>query len=338
MIDAAQLGQEKTYLAAREIQSVAVIGMGSVGASWAALFLAHGMRVMAHDSSSDAERRAQAFITDAWPALIKLGISRVNTPPFDRLRFVKTATEAALAADLVQENVPENPALKAVVLAELDAAATPDKIIISSTGGIPPSQLQAHCTHPERFVVIHPFNPTHLIPLVEIVGGRYTSAEVVNWAMAFARHLGKQPIQLQAEASGHMTNRLQFALLREAIYCLLEGIASARDIDAAVRYGLAPRWALMGSIQTLHLAGGPGGMQGILNHAGKAIEEWWTPRGQPTFTPEVITKLVAASEEISAGHPVAAWTAWRDEHLVEVLKLQSSSQLREPQRISTKDE
>ena len=272
---------QETYLRPQEIRSVAVIGTGSVGASWAALFLAHDMEVVAYDPSADAEERARRFIVDAWPALVDLKIATTSAVPLDKMRFVDSPAAAARAADLVQENTPEKPELKARVLAEIDGAATPDKIILSSTGGIPPSQLQESCAHPERVVVVHPFNPSHLIPLVEVVGGKKTAPEVVQWAIDFSRYVGKQPIQLNVEANGHMTNRLQFALVREAVNCLLEGIASAKDIDAAVRFGLGPRWMLMGSLLTLHLAGGPGGMKGILDHAGKAIEEWWTPMGQP---------------------------------------------------------
>lgn len=322
------------YPLPQALRSVAVIGTGAVGASWTALFLAHGMEVFAHDPSTGAEPRARDFITQAWPALVALGRAREEAPPLHRLRFVDTPAEAARAADLVQENTPEQPELKARVLAELDAAASPEKIILSSTGGIPPSQLQAACTHPQRVVVMHPFNPSHLIPLVEVVGGRQTAPEVVQWAMDFARYLGKQPIQLNVEASGHMTNRLQFALVREAVQCLLDGVASASDIDAAVRYGLAPRWTLMGSLMTLHMAGGPGGMQGILDHAGPAIEQWWTPQGQPRLTPAVKARLVAAADEVSAGQASADWVTWRDRSLIELLKLQARSESGAPSHLA----
>jgi len=311
-----------TYTSPGDIRSVAVIGTGSVGASWAALFLAHGLDVVAHDPGPDAEPRARRFIADAWPALVALGQAGTPQPPLARLRFVATAAEAARAADAVQENIPEKPELKARVLAEIDAAASPEKIILSSTGGITPSAMQASCANPERLVVLHPFNPSHLIPLVEVVGGKHTKPEVIEWAMAFARRLGKQPIRLNAEAKGHMTNRLQFALVREAVACLIEGIASAQDIDAAVRYGLGPRWTLMGSLLTLHLAGGNGGMQGILAHAGKAIEEWWTPMTQPQLTPQVQERLAMAAAEVSSGQPVEDWVHWRDEALVGLLDLQ----------------
>src|SRR5947207_14247836 len=158
---------------------------------------------------------------------------------------------------------------------ELYAAASPDKIILSSTGGIPPTQLQSHCRAPQRLVVMHPFNPSHLIPLVEVVGGELTSEAVIEWAMGFAKYLGKQPIRITAEATGHLTNRLQFALVREAVACLLDGMASHADIDSAVRYGLGRGWSLMGPLLSFHLAGRSGGRSGILDHAADAIVVEW---------------------------------------------------------------
>jgi carnitine 3-dehydrogenase len=305
-----------------EIRVVAVLGTGSVGASWIALFLAHGLEVIAYDPSPHAPESVNEFVSNAWPALRELGRTRLLRPPLDLIRFVSSAGEAARMADLVQENCPEHLEVKKKLLAEVEAVAVPSKIILSSTGGIPPSAMQEACTYPERLVVFHPFNPTHLIPLVEVVGGRKTSPVVVDWAMDFARSLHKQPIRLHAETNGHMANRLQFALMREAVACLQEGIASARDIDAAVRYGLGPRWALMGGLLTLHLAGGDKGMQGILDHAGQAIQEWWTPSASVTLTPELVQKLVNAAQEVSQGESVQHWVKWRDEGLVDVLKLQ----------------
>ena len=319
-----------SYLRPQDIRRVAVIGTGSVGARWAALFLAHGMEVVAHDPAPGAEAFSRDFVAKAWPALRELGIAKTVQAPLEHMSFVASAGEAARAADLVQENVPEKPELKARVLREIDAAATPEKIIISSTGGIPPSALQASCEQPQRLVVVHPFNPSHLIPLVEVVGGKRTDSSVVDWAMDFARYLGKKPIRVNVEASGHMTNRLQFALVREAVACLVDGIASARDIDAAVRYGLGPRWTLMGTLLTMHLAGGSGGMKGILEHAGAALEEWWKPRSEFRLTPDVKAKLVQAAEEVSDGTAIADWICWRDENLVDVIKLQHVGEVREP--------
>jgi len=319
-----------TYLPASDISRIAVIGMGSVGAGWSSLFLARGLSVQACDPAPGSQERARAFIDSAWPALMELGLTDRPTPAHELLTFHASVTEAVAGADLVQENVYEKPSLKATVLREIGQAA-PSQIIMSSTGGIPPSELQAYCPRPERLVVVHPFNPPHLMPLVEVVGGQHTAPEVVDWAMDFSRWMGKVPIRLNAEAIGHMTNRLQFALVREAVACLVDGMASAQDIDAAVRYGLGPRWTLMGSLLTLHLAGGPGGMAGILDHAGAAIEQWWTPRNQPNLSdPQVRDRLIQAAEQVSAGAATQAWTTWRDEQLVSVLKLQQQSRLDEP--------
>lgn len=320
------------YIPPDAIRSVAVIGVGAVGANWAALFLAKGIDVIAHDPSPDAESRARSLISAAWPSLRELGLASSERAPLEKIRFIGTAVQAANEADLVQENTPEKPELKARVLAQLDAATPADRIILSSTGGIPPSVLQSSCSHAERFVVVHPFNPSHLIPLVEVVGGTRTAEAVIEWAMEFARHVGKKPIRIHAEANGHMTNRLQFALVREAVACLIDGTASAHDIDDAVRHGLGPRWALMGSLLTLHLAGGAGGMKGILDHAGKAIEEWWTPSSPIHLTPEVKDRLIRAGEELARGEEAAAWEAWRDRNLVEVLRLQDKSIALEPGR------
>lgn len=318
------------FVQPQDLRSVAVIGTGSVGASWAALFLAHGLKVVAHDPAPGAEAFAREYVAKAWPALRALDRAKDDRPPLERMRFVGSAAEAAGQVDLIQENVPEKPELKGRVLREIDAVAGPHRIIISSTGGIPPSALQVHCQHPQRFVVVHPFNPSHLIPLVEVVGGELTDAAVIDWAMALARHLGKEPIHVRGEISGHMTNRLQFALVREAVACLVDGVANARDIDAAIRYGLAPRWLLMGPLLTMHLAGGPGGMKGILDHAGAALEDWWTPRSQPYLNEEVKARLVAAAEEVSAGAAIAEWIDWRDEHLVRALQLQHAGKAVEP--------
>lgn len=315
------LTHSQHYLAPESIDVVGVIGTGAVGASWIALFLAHGKRVLAHDPAAGAEAAARAFVTGAWPSLMALLGTPQRAAPLEQLVFLESIEAVASRAQVIQENSPERPALKASIIAAIDATASPEKIILSSTGGISPSELQKDCHHPERFVVMHPFNPAHLIPLVEVVGGAATAPAVIAWAMAFARFCGKHPIQLLREANGHLTNRLQFALLREAVHCLAEGIASPTDIDDAVRYGLGPRWALMGGLLTMHLAGGAGGMQGILDHAGPAIEGWWSSLGQPHLDEATRAKLLLAAQEVANGHSIAEWVEWRDRNLATMVKL-----------------
>ena len=317
-------------LAPEQIRTIAVIGTGSVGASWASLFLARGIRVQAYDRHPEARQKAEEFVRAAWPALHRLGMTPLPEPDLGLMTFATSIADAAQGADMVQENVYEDLELKAEVLAAIEAAVSDQTVIISSTGGIPPSAMQRACRRPERLVVVHPFNPSHLIPLVEVVAGDQTAPEVVDWAMAFSRHMHKEPVQVQREASGHLTNRLQFALVREAVACLSEGLASASDIDRAVRFGLAPRWLLMGSLLTLHLAGGRGGMKGILDHAGQAIESWWTPRVTPKLDEQLIGMLDRISAEVAHSHPVQDWIHWRDEQLVDVLQLQYRSQRSEP--------
>jgi 3-hydroxyacyl-CoA dehydrogenase len=304
-----------------EIEVAGVVGTGAVGSAWIALFLARGMQVVAYDPGPASEARTLSFTEAAWPALRALGLTMDETPPLNRLRFAESARAVAEAANYIQENVPERPALKQAVLKEIDAAAAAWKVIGSSTGGIAPSILQPACAHSGRFLVVHPFNPAHLIPLVEVVPGQNTDRDVVAWAMAFCHHLGKHPIEIRREATGHMTNRLQFALLREAVHCLSEGLATAEDIDAAVRLGLGPRWALMGSLLNLHLAGGPGGMKGILDHTGDAIEGWWAALGTPKMDSSTRELLVRAAAELAQGRQVQDWEGWRDQKLVQLLKL-----------------
>ncbi|MCB5363789.1 3-hydroxyacyl-CoA dehydrogenase [Pusillimonas sp. CC-YST705] len=315
--------QSSPLLPVEQVKSVGMVGTGSVGASWAALFLAQGLSVYAYNPDPDAERLARAFIQEAWPSVLALCELPPETQvPGERLVFVDSLQRLAQVSDVLQENAPERPELKAQILAELDQHAPASKIILSSTGGIQPSLMQQACARPERLVVLHPFNPTHLVPLVEVVGGQQTSPEVVDWAMEFARRVGKHPVRLKREAVGHMANRLQFALLRESVHCLIDGIASAEDIDDAVRYGLAPRWTLLGGLLTLHLAGGAGGLKGILDHAGDAIEGWWNDLGSPVMDEQTRAKLVQTTEEIARHRPVEDWIRWRDENLPTLLKLQ----------------
>jgi carnitine 3-dehydrogenase len=298
---------------------IGLVGIGSVGCGWAAIYVARGYKVTVCDPAPDAEKRARAFIVDTWDALRKLGIATSERAPENSLTFVRTPGEVAAAADLVHENATENLALKQSVYEEVEAKAPPTLVIASSTGGIPPTQLQAKMRNPERLVVCHPFNPPHLVPLIEIVGGEKTAPAVVDWALRFFRALGKQPIRVDKEVTAFLTNRLQFALLREAAHCVAEGIASPQAIEDAMRYGLGPRWAVMGALTTFTLAGGPGGMRHTLSIAPE-LQKWMDALGSAKFTsPDVQAALIKAADEITAGKPISEWIAWRNEKLVDVV-------------------
>lgn len=298
-----------------QIRTVGLAGAGEVGAGWAALLLARGYRVIACDPAPGAQERLLQGIAARWDALRRLNACDSDTPWLN-LTFAGNLDEMARGSDLVQENAPENPAVKRDVIARIDSALAPDRLILSSSGGTQPSQLQSYCQFPERLVLGHPFNPAHLVPLVEVVGGARTSDEALQLALDFYRSLGKHPIHLKGEIVGHLSNRLQFALLREASHCLSAGIASAVDIDAAMRYGLGPRWALMGSLMTFNLAGGESGIAGLLERFGDDIERWWDALEPTRLTPEVRSALIDGAEQLRDGRSNAEWAQWRDDALI----------------------
>jgi 3-hydroxyacyl-CoA dehydrogenase len=317
--DASTEGSGLLPLAA--IQRIGLAGIGSVGTAWAALLLARGYEVLAFDAQPGAVDKAREGIKAVWPAFAALGITAASAPPLDRLRESSSLEELAADSDLVQENVAEAIAVKADVIRRIDAVLPPDRLLLSSTGGVMPSRLQAHCIHPSRVLVGHPFHPASLVPLVEVVPGPATSAEAVELAASFYEKLGKHPIKLKKGMTGHLANRLQFALLREAIHCVHEGVAGAEEVDAAMRFGLGPRWAIMGPLMTFNLSGGDDGIDGVLPRFGKDIASWWASLGSVTFTPEVVASLREGMAELRRGRSSSEWGAWRDAKLVEVLQL-----------------
>jgi carnitine 3-dehydrogenase len=299
---------------------IGLIGTGSVGCGWAAVYIARGYDIIASDPAVDAEKRARAFIVDTWDALHKLGVVTVGSFPDEKLSFAATPADVASSAELVHENAPENLPLKQSIYNEIESAASATLVIASSTGGIPPTQLQAKMRHPERLIVCHPFNPPHIVPLVEIIGGEKTSIAIVDWALRFFRALGKKPIRVDKEVTAFLTNRLQFALLREAVHCVAEGIASPQAIEDAMRYGLGPRWAVMGALTTFTLAGGAGGMPHVLTIAPE-LQKWMDALGSPRLTdPDVQAALVKAAAEITRSQSLTALMAWRNDKLVDLLR------------------
>lgn len=299
-------------IAPEEIRTVAVVGAGSIGASWAALVLARGLDVVATDPAPGAEERLRETLE---LRLAELGVVADER----RVRFVADPAEAASGAELVLEGGPERLEVKRELFAELDAATAPDVLLASSSSGLAPSSFQGCCRHPERVLVAHPFNPPHLVPLVEVVGGEQTSEEAIEAAMAVMRHLGKRPIRLRRELPGHVANRLQAALWREAYYLVGEGVVSVTDLDLAISSGPGLRWALLGPFATQHLSGGPGGLEHVLEHLGPPMVEWWHDLGSPELTPELVRTLVAGVREELGGRE-AELTALRDRALRELLE------------------
>src|ERR1700750_2513902 len=213
----------------KQIRNVAIVGTGVIGASWAALYLARGLNVTATDPAPNAEANLRRYIDAAWKDLTIIGLS--PNASRDHLKFTTDLKKALENADLSQENGPERKDFKIKLFADLDAATRPDAIIASSSSGLTMSTMQSACKHPERCVIGHPFNPPHMIPLVEVVGGAQTSPETIHRAIEFYASIGKRPIPLRKEVVGHVANRVQAALYREVVYLIEQGVLDVADSD-----------------------------------------------------------------------------------------------------------
>jgi carnitine 3-dehydrogenase len=274
----------------RQVRTVAVVGTGVIGTSWAVHFLAHGLSVVASDPAPEAEDRLRSAVERLWPVATRLAGAPDASP--DRLRFEADARSAAAVADFVQENTTEDLDAKQTLLADLDEATGADVVLASSSSALVPSALQEKCTRaPERVLVAHPFDPPHLVPLVEVVGGACTSAQALTRAVDFYRSVGKRPVVLRKEVPGHIANRLQAALWREAYSLVDAGIATVADVDAAVSNGPGLRWAQYGPFVNLHLSGGAGGMARMHEHLGPAMESLWADFSTPSLTAELVGEV-----------------------------------------------
>src|SRR5215472_15895523 len=315
-------GREETDMAGDKISRVAAIGTGTIGASWTAVFLARGLTVAASDPSPAAETFLHTFVDAAWPSLARLSPLPAE-PPWAALSF-HTEPEAALAgAEFVQESAPEREHLKRTLLDRLDAVLDPEIVIASTSSGLLMSRIQIDCRHPERCIIGHPFNPPHLVPLIEVVGGEKTGREAIEQALAFYTAIGKQPIHIRREVPGHVANRLQAALWREALHLVAEGVASVADIDTAISAGPGLRWALMGPHLTFHLAGGAGGIGHFFEQFAAPMASWWETLGNPTLTPELQKGLANGIAAEAAGRGIAELAARRDHFLVDLLALKA---------------
>lgn len=299
------------------IEQVAVIGTGVIGASWAAYFLARGLRVSAWDPAPGARERLREAVDAHWPTLIRIGLTTGATR--DSLTFHDTLDAALEGADFVQESGPEREDLKQDLFRKMDDALPPLVVIASSSSGLLMSRVQSVCAHPERVVLGHPFNPPHLIPLVEVIGGEQSSQAAIDTAMQFYRAIGKRAIHVRKEVKGHIANRLQAALWREAIHLVDTGVASVADIDDAIAYGPGLRWAALGPFLNLHLSGGAGGIAHLLEHLGPPIESWWADLGEPVLTDDLKTRITAGVEAELAGRGNARLEAQRDAVILGIL-------------------
>jgi 3-hydroxyacyl-CoA dehydrogenase len=307
----------------KPIRRIAIVGTGVIGASWAALFLARGLEVIATDPAPNAEKNLREYIDNAWPALEKLGLARGASK--ERLSVTAKLSDALEGVDLVQENGPERPDFKIKLFAEMDAITPETTILASSSSGIPIGISQSSCKRPERCVIGHPFNPPHLVPLVEVVGSEKTSSATIERTIAFYVSIGKRPIHVRKEVVGHVANRLQAALYREIVFLIDQGVLSVADADAAVSWGPGLRWGLMGPNLLFHLAGGEGGIQHFMEHLAGPMTTWWKDLGNPEFTPELKDKIVQGVLAEAGDQSIDELAEKRDRLLLGLLALRGTA-------------
>jgi carnitine 3-dehydrogenase len=302
---------------------IAVVGTGVIGASWAAYFLARGFNVAATDPADGAEKRLRALVDAFWPALESVGL--VEGASRSRLRFDAEIRRAVAGCAFIQENGPERVDVKRDLLAKISAAVPADSLIATSSSGILISDIQDAAAYPERVLLGHPFNPPHLIPLVEVVGGRRTSADTIKRAVTFYESIGKKTIHLRREVKGHIANRLQAALWREAFHLVKQGIASVADIDTAIAQGPGLRWALLGPFLNLHLSGGAGGIAHVLDHLGPPMESSWRDLGNVTLNEELDGAVARGVAEELCSADFAHLANHRDDLLLALLRLKADA-------------
>jgi 3-hydroxyacyl-CoA dehydrogenase len=321
----------------KPIRRIAIIGTGVIGASWTTLYLAKGLQVIATDPAPNAEAALKKFVETAWPALKRLGLSAGASQ--SNLKFTADLAQALAGVDLVQENGPERIDFKQKLYGQLDELLPPDVIIASSSSGLTMSEIQkGAASHPERCVIAHPFNPPHLIPLTEIVGGAKTSEATIRRAAEFYTSIGQRTVRVNKEMPGHVANRLQAALAREVYYLVAEGVVSAADVDTALCWGPGLRWGVMGNMMLNHLGGGPGGIEHFFQQFSGPMTAWWKTLGSPVLSPEVQKKLIDSVHAEAGSRSIAELEAERDEVLLGLLELRNkaakSSQTKSTERVA----
>ncbi|HEY8224101.1 MAG TPA: 3-hydroxyacyl-CoA dehydrogenase NAD-binding domain-containing protein [Pyrinomonadaceae bacterium] len=307
----------------KPIRRIAIVGTGVIGASWAAQYLARGFDVIATDPAPNAEANLRKYVDEAWPSLTKIGLSPGASR--DRLSFTTNMKEALSQADFVQENGPERVDFKIKLFADMDDATPVDSIIASSSSGITPSVMQTNAKHAERILIGHPFNPPHIIPLVEVVGGTKTSPEAIQRAIAFYASIGKKPIKLNKELPGHVGNRLQAALYKEIMYLIQDGVLSVSDADDAVSYGPGLRWGVMGPSLQWHLGGGAGGIKHFAEHLMPGLFEMIKTLKAPEMNDQLKQTLIDGVLDIAGNRSVEQLAQAENEELLGLIKLREGS-------------
>lgn len=301
---------------AQEIRQVGIVGGGVIGAGWAARFALNGIDVSVHDPDPEIERKTAAVLANARRAMTRLFGQALPTE--GKLIFAASLAEAVRDADFIQESLPEREDLKVRLLAEMDAAMPDHAVIGSSTSGLLPTKLQAGMARPDRLVVGHPFNPVYLLPLVEVCGGEKTSQATKDIAATVYERIGMKVLHVRKEIDGFIADRLLEAVWREALWLINDGIATASEIDDAIRFGAGMRWSFMGTFLVYRLAGGEDGMRHFLHQFGPSMEWPWTKLIGPKLTDDLIETISRQSDEQAGGIDLRTYEKLRDDCLVDL--------------------
>jgi carnitine 3-dehydrogenase len=307
-----------------DFKSVGIIGTGVIGSSWAAFYSSIGMEVKMYDLDDQCRRKGLERAINFIEGINTGGLisDREREDALSKLKTTKTIEEAAKNVDIIQESVAENYHVKHAVFKIVDSESEPETIILSSSSGLLMTEIQKAAHRPERCLIAHPFNPPHLVPLVELVPGEKTDGKILLRVKEFFEAVGKTPVILKKEVPGHIANRLSAALWREAVDIVLKGVADVEEVDKALRAGPGLRWALMGPHLTYHLGGGEGGIKHFIDHLGPAFETWLNDMAVWTkFPPESREILSEGVEKEIEGKSQSELAEWRDQKLIEIIKL-----------------
>lgn len=317
-IPCSRADEQVSYINPCDVTHVTTLGAGPIGAGWAAFFLARGFHVSAYLHSLDERAAFEDILNTGWVSLQALGLAEGASR--DNLVLTDDLKKAVTDTHFIQENAPERLDIKQALYHALGKLVDDNVVIASSTSGLTMTEIQADCDTAQRTVIAHPFNPPYLLPLVEIVGGKRSSEEAVNWTRDFYAHIGKSPLVMKKEIPGFVATRLQEALWREALHMVANGEATPDDIDNALINGPAARMAVQGQCMAFHVACGEGGMATNLDQFGPALELPWTRLAAPPLTQQLRDRMVDGCEGMAEGRHFTELAAERDRAIVGIFK------------------
>lgn len=300
---------------------VTVVGAGVIGASWVAVFLAHGLEVVVSDPRDGVDAEVRDYVARALATLHELGAPEARRAIGDRLVFQPDLALAVANADVVQENGPERIDFKRDLWRRIEAAAPAKALFLSSSSALMASDQASEMATAHRLLVGHPFNPPHIIPLVEVVPGQATSAATTQAAVDFYRAVGKEPQVLRKEVGGFVANRLQSAIFRECVALVAGGVVTIDELDAIVTHSVGMRWAANGPFESFHLGGGDGGLRSFVQQFGPGMEKRWASMQREVKFDEGTTKLIFDQADASYGqHTRAELESARDARQIAILR------------------